>query len=266
MTHRHRLLAPTLLFDLSLPSSRHLGRLFSQSEAPFWTARNQFRFRLLPSDSPLYFMSFGSLRLNARKHANEDRYCVRMLDVYEAAKHSAGSHSRKIGARSKLDHVLLRGTVGPSLVRNQQPSGPHAGTPFLGWLKQFFGVRFVRFHVSVAKAVCDCPLLKLFSIPNMWSLLSCAATAVQVRDQTRGLPAILREVFPCALGRHTRKTERDDTKTSIQKEHIHALQPRTPTLRTIVHNRRTWPARARQYCARGEGISGNRRRYRRALD
>jgi hypothetical protein len=107
-------------------------------------------------------MSFGSLGLNARKHADEDRCCVRMLDVYEAAKHSAGTHSRKIGARSKLDHVLLRGTVGPSLVRNQQPSGPHAGTLFLGWLKQFFGVRFVRFHVSVARAVCDCLLLKLF--------------------------------------------------------------------------------------------------------
>lgn len=165
MTRRHRLLAPTLLFDLSLTSSRHLGRLFSQSEAPFWTARNQSRFRLLHSDSPLYFMSFGSLRLNARKHADEDRYCVRMLDVYEAAKHSAGPHSRKIGARSKLDHVLLRGTVGPSLVCNQQPSGPHAGTLFLGWLKQFFGVRFVRFHVSVARAVCDCPLLKLFRFP-----------------------------------------------------------------------------------------------------
>jgi hypothetical protein len=161
MTHRHRSLAPTLLFDLSLTSSRHLGRLFSQSEAPFWTARNQSRFRVLHSDSPLYFMSFGSLRLNARKHADEDRCCVRMLDVYEAAKHSAGPHSRKIGARSKLDHVLLRGTVGPSLVRNQQPSGPHAGTLFLGWLKSssahvLFGFMSVFEELSVTVRSSSC--------------------------------------------------------------------------------------------------------------
>lgn len=76
MTHRCRLLAPILLCDLSLTSSRHLDRLFSHSEAPFSTTRNQSRFRLLHSDYPLYFTSFESPRLNLNKRAFQDRYCL----------------------------------------------------------------------------------------------------------------------------------------------------------------------------------------------
>jgi hypothetical protein len=144
MTGRCRLLAPLLLCDLSLTSSRHLVRLFSHSEAPFWTARNQCRFRLLHSDYPLYFMSFGSLRLSLRKHAAEDRFYLRMLDVYEAAMHSVGPHSRKIGARSELEDVSIRGTVGPSLFRNQQPSNPCAETLFFRLAEAVLRRRFCR--------------------------------------------------------------------------------------------------------------------------
>lgn len=75
MTHRCRLLAPMLLCDISLTSSRHLDRLFSHSEAPFSTTRNQSRFRLLHSDYPLYFASFESPRLNLNTRAYQDRYC-----------------------------------------------------------------------------------------------------------------------------------------------------------------------------------------------
>lgn len=76
MTRRCRLLAPILLCDLSLTSSRHLDRLFSHSEARFSTTRNQSRFRLLHSDYPLYFTSFESPRLNLNKRAYQDRYCL----------------------------------------------------------------------------------------------------------------------------------------------------------------------------------------------
>jgi hypothetical protein len=86
MTHRHRLLAPTLLFDLSLTSSRRLGRLFSQSEAPFGTACNQSRFRLLHSDYPLYFTSFESPRLKLNKPAAQDRYFLFVPNVSTVAR------------------------------------------------------------------------------------------------------------------------------------------------------------------------------------
>jgi hypothetical protein len=150
MTHGHRLLTPILLFDLSLTSSRRLSRLFSYSEAPFWTARNQSRFRLFHSDSPLCFMSFGSLRLKARKHTVEDRYCVCILDAYEAAIPPAGSHSRKI-ARSKLEHVSICSTVGPPFGRNSQRSGSHAGTRSL--LLEASSSAYVSFgfYISVAE-------------------------------------------------------------------------------------------------------------------
>jgi hypothetical protein len=57
--------------------------------------------------------------------------------------------------------VLLRGTVGPSLVRNQQPSGPHAGTLFLGWLKSssahvLFGFMSVFEELSVTVRSSSC--------------------------------------------------------------------------------------------------------------
>jgi hypothetical protein len=76
MTYRSRLLAPLLFCGLSLTSSRHLGRLFTHSEAPFWTARNQCRFRPLHSDYPLYFMSFELSPLDLNKAADQDRYSV----------------------------------------------------------------------------------------------------------------------------------------------------------------------------------------------
>ena len=164
MSDRHRFLAPTLLFDLSLTSSRHLMRLFSQSEAPFWTARKQSRFKLLRSDSPLYFVSFGWLRLIAGKDADEDR-CVRMLEMYEPEMHSAGPHLGNIATHSKLKHVPIGDPVAPSLVRHQQPSGPCAGTLFLGWLKQFFAGRIVGFDVNVERAVRNCPILTLSRLP-----------------------------------------------------------------------------------------------------
>ena len=88
MTHRCRLLAPILLCDLSLTSSRHLDRLFSHSEAPFSTTRNQSRFRLLHSDYPLYFMSFESPRLNLNKRAYQDRYCLFVLSACAVANQS----------------------------------------------------------------------------------------------------------------------------------------------------------------------------------
>jgi hypothetical protein len=76
MTYRSRLLAPLLFCGLSLTSSRHLGRLFTHSEAPFWTARNQCRFRPLHSDYPLYFMSFELSPLDLNKAADQDRYSL----------------------------------------------------------------------------------------------------------------------------------------------------------------------------------------------
>jgi hypothetical protein len=76
MNHRGRSLARILLCDLSLTSSRNLGRLFSHSEAPFWTACNQSQSKLLHSDYPLYFASFDSPRLNLNKPAEQDRYCL----------------------------------------------------------------------------------------------------------------------------------------------------------------------------------------------
>lgn len=88
MTHRCRLLAPILLCDLSLTSSRHLDRLFSHSEAPFSTTRNQSRFRLLHSDYPLYFTSFESPRLNLNKRAYQDRYCFFVLSACTVANQS----------------------------------------------------------------------------------------------------------------------------------------------------------------------------------
>ena len=54
MNHRGRSLARILLCDLSLTSSRNLGRLFSHSEAPFWTACNQCQFRLLHWTTPVF--------------------------------------------------------------------------------------------------------------------------------------------------------------------------------------------------------------------
>jgi hypothetical protein len=223
MTHGHRLLAPVLLFDLSLTSSRHLGRLFSHSEAPFWTARNRSRFRLLRSDYPLYFMSFGSLRLSLRKHAAEDRFYLRMLDVYEAAMHSDGPHSRKIGARSELEHVSIRGTVGPSFGRNQQPSGSHVGTQFLRCLKQFFGVGFVGFRVDVRGVVCDCQLLPVGSIPNIWSLLYFAPTLVRVCDRkpriTRNLRELLARAWTSSQDKRNRNTPELLSKRSTSMHH-----------------------------------------------
>jgi hypothetical protein len=71
MTRRCRLLPPILLCDLSLTSSRHLDRLFTHSEAPFWTARNQCRFRLLHSDYPLYSTSFEWPGLNPNRLADQ---------------------------------------------------------------------------------------------------------------------------------------------------------------------------------------------------
>ena len=228
MTHRHRLLAQTLLFDLSLTSSRHLGRLFSQSEAPFWTARNQSRFRLLHSDYPLYFASVESLRLDARKHTDEDRYCVCILDVYEAAIPSAGPHSQKIADRLKLDQVSIRGTVGSSFGRNRQPRGPRADTQFLGWLKQFFGVRLVLFDISAARTVGDCPLLKLVRF-SYGTLLSCAPTVIRVGDPNAYDYPQSYESMACALGVSTRKTK-PETAESLSKGVHHALQPRTFTI------------------------------------
>jgi hypothetical protein len=73
MTGRCRLLAPLLLCDHSLTSSRCLGHLFTHSEAPFWTARNKCRFRLLHSDYPLYFTCFEWPGLNPNRRADRSR-------------------------------------------------------------------------------------------------------------------------------------------------------------------------------------------------
>jgi hypothetical protein len=86
MSYRRRFLARILLCDLSLTSSRNLGRLFSHSEAPFGTACNQSRFRLLHSDYPLYFASFESPRLKLNKPAAQDRYFLFVPNVSTVAR------------------------------------------------------------------------------------------------------------------------------------------------------------------------------------
>jgi hypothetical protein len=143
-------------------------------------------------------MSFGSVRLNPTKHA-ADRYCVRMLGGYETAIYSAGSHSRRIGARSKMDHVSISGSVGSSFGRNHQPRGPRAGTLFLGWLKQLFGVSLVGFNVDVRRAVGDCLLLKLVRFSIDGALLSCAPTVIRVGDPKRHDYPQSYESLACAL-------------------------------------------------------------------
>ncbi len=224
MTHRHRLLAPVLLFDLSLTSSRHLGRLFSHSESPFWTARNRSRFRLLRSDYPLYFMSIGPLRLSPRNHADEDHLHLRTVDVHEARMHSAGPHSRTIGAPSRLKHVLIRGTVGSSFGRNQQPSGSHVSTRFLRWLKQFFDVNLVGFRGGVRQAVCDSPLLKSVRFPICGPYCLEHRLRSEFVIKSPGLTATYENCWPAHLAVTTRQTEPQHTRLSIEKEYIHAAQ------------------------------------------
>lgn len=54
------------LLPCLLTSPGLLKRLSSTSGAPFWGAHNLFRFINLPSDYPLFFMSFGPLALYVR--------------------------------------------------------------------------------------------------------------------------------------------------------------------------------------------------------
>jgi hypothetical protein len=237
MIHKHRSLAPVLLFDLSLTSSRRLGRLFSHSKAPFWTARKRSRFRLLHSDYPLYFMSIGSLRLIPGKHVDEDHLYLRTLDAYEATMHSTVCHPRTIGAPTKLEHVSVRGTVGPNFGRNQQPSGSHVSTRFSRWLKQFFGVSFVRFRVGVRGAVCDCQLLKFVRFPVCGP--SCLAHRLwsEFVIKRPGLTAILQDLLACALRRHP-KTNGTGTHQNLYRKGVH---PCTTAEDTYASNRCSQP-------------------------
>lgn len=65
-----------ILFDLSLTFPGLLSRLVSHSKTPFGSVRNSLRFRLLPSDYPLYWMSFG---YSLRGRYNSTNVCTRSL-------------------------------------------------------------------------------------------------------------------------------------------------------------------------------------------
>jgi hypothetical protein len=134
MTRKCRLLAPIHLCDLSLTFSRHLSRLFTHSEAPFWTARNQCRFRLLHSDYPLYFMSFELSAVDLNKAADRGRYCLLAAStcavgsqLFLKAQHPRGQpfarysfgvllHSRLLSKRSSMVGIrsALRWLLGRS--------------------------------------------------------------------------------------------------------------------------------------------------------
>lgn len=65
-----------ILFDLSLTFPGLLSRLLSHSKPPFGSLRNSPRFRLLPSDYPLCWMSFG---YSLRDSYNSTNVCTRSL-------------------------------------------------------------------------------------------------------------------------------------------------------------------------------------------
>jgi len=65
-----------VIFDLSLTFPGLLSRLLSHSKPPFGSFRNSPRFRLLRSDYPLYWMSFG---YSLRNRYNSTNVCIRSL-------------------------------------------------------------------------------------------------------------------------------------------------------------------------------------------
>jgi hypothetical protein len=230
MTGRCRLLAPLLLCDLSLTSSRHLGRLFTHSEAPFWTARNQCRFRLLHSDYPLYFTSFECPGLNPNRRADRSLLPLRAERLRRGKPISVGRWLRTLAWPVSCALFILSVVAFEALNEKTLIVGIHSALRWLLSLSSFMDTTDSLQAVAVVVASRVPMFLGALGFPAYGGCcFPRGFSSDLVTEKFSSAPAILQSLSASKCLLLPVSTELDNH-NFLRKENIHAAQSRTFTI------------------------------------